>query len=225
MFILEGAADAEVPLYVMGNPRLGDLLKDVPKGPRITGVRDEVGRLQAQLVVEFDSIAEAENLVESTVRETLLDPGADYRDSILSHGVMNPVEAVLVELRFADGSPPLPGVAMYDGTSRGTNSSLVRYHDTTQTPVQNMARVAQELRDAMVTPSRKRRAAYLKEAGAARLTYQRDGLTMPVLRQFQARRIPVRLIVGAQFSDEGNLNELPAAITAAQSTRHISVNP
>ncbi|SFJ84084.1 hypothetical protein SAMN05216275_1138 [Streptosporangium canum] len=224
LFMLEGEADAEAPSYPLGNPRLGDLLHGVPKGPRITGVRDEDGCLQAQLVVEFDSVADAESLVESTVRGTLQDPGANYSDSILGHGVMTPVEAVLVEVRFADGSPSLHVAALYDGTSRVTSAALVRYRESTD-PAQNVARAAQELRRALTTPSRKRRAAYLKEAEAANLAYVRDGLTMPVLRQLQARRVPVRLIVGAQFSDENNLAELPAAITAAQSTRHISVNP
>ncbi|MDH2426444.1 hypothetical protein [Sphaerisporangium sp. TRM90804] len=225
LFMLEGEVDGEAPLPIMGNPRLGHLLQGVPKGPRITGARNENGRLQAQLVVEFDSVADAEALVESTVRETLNDPGANYSDSILGHGVMTPVEAVLVEVRFADGSPSLYLIALYDGTSRATSAALVRYYDTTLTPPERVARAAQELRRALTTPSRKRRAAYLKQAQAANLAYERDGLTMSVLRQLQARRLPVRLIVGAQFSDEDNLDELPAAITAAQSTRHISVNP
>ncbi|MGW5155758.1 hypothetical protein ACWEPN_09780 [Nonomuraea wenchangensis] len=225
LLILEGEAEGDALSYVLGNPRLGDLLKGAPKGPRITGVRDEAGHLLAQLVVEFGSVAEAESLVESTIRGTLLDPGANYSDSILGHGVMSPVDAVLVEVRFTDGSPSLYVVALYDGTSRAASAALVRYHDSTLAPAQNVALVAQKLRAALTMSSRKRRATYLKQAETANLSYERDGLTMPSLRQFQARRIPVRLIVGAQFSDESNLNELPAAITAAQSTRHISVNP
>ncbi|MEV4800791.1 hypothetical protein AB0K18_12340 [Nonomuraea sp. NPDC049421] len=221
LLILEGEADAEALSYLLGSVRLSGL----PKGPQITGVRDEAGRLQAQLSVEFDSVAEAESLVDSTVRGTLLDTGAIYSESILGHGVMSPVEAVLVESRFRDGTPSMVNAALYDGTLRATSAAWVRYYDSTLSPARNIERVAQELRDALTTPARKRRARYLRQAEAANLAYARSGLTMPVLREFQARRIPVRLIVGAQFSDETDLDELPAAIAAAQSIRHISVSP
>ncbi|GAA2627113.1 hypothetical protein GCM10010411_75220 [Actinomadura fulvescens] len=225
LYFLEGEADAAAPSFVLGNPRLDYLLRGLPNAPRRSGARDETGRLQAQLIVEFDSVADAESLVEATVKQTLNDPGADYSDSIIGHGVMTPVEAVLAEVRFTNGSPPLFLTALYDGTSRAASAALVRYYQADLTPAENIALTARELRNALTMTARKRRTAYLRQAEAANLAYQRpDGLTMPVLRQLQARRLPVRLIVGADFSQD-NTNELPAAITAAQSTRHISVNP
>lgn len=225
LYFLEGEADAAALSFVLGNPRLDYLLHGLPTAPRRSGARDESGALQAQLIVEFESVADAESLVEATVKETLSDQGANYSDSILGHGVMTPVEAVLVEARFTNGSPPLFLTALYDGTSRAASAGLVRHHNTDLTPEESIARTARELRDALTTTARKRRAAYLRQAEVSNLAYERpDGLTMPVLRQLQARRLPVRLIVGAEFSTDDS-NELPAAISAAQSTRHISVNP
>jgi hypothetical protein len=225
LYAMEGEADAESPSFVLGNPRLGHLLRGLPNAPRVTGVEDENGSLLAELRVEFDSVEDAERLIESTVRETLKEQGANYSDSILGHGVMTAVEAVVVEVAFLDGSPSVFRVVPFDGTSRLASAALVRYHDVTMAPAEGVAHTARVLRRSLRVSQRKRRADYLREAAAINVAHGRDGLTMPVLRQLQARRIPLRLIVGAEFSQDGGTDELPAAIATAQSTRHISVNP
>ncbi|MBX9397247.1 hypothetical protein K4749_27580 [Streptomyces sp. TRM72054] len=224
LYFLEGVADAASLSTVLGNPRLSHLV-NAPTSPKPSGVVDDSGRQLAQLRVDFASPAEARALVEAVARETLQQHGADYSDSILSNGVMTPVEAVISEAHYGDGSPTTYTAGLYDGISRAVSSGRTRLHDPAAHAAEMVRRVATSFGDSFNASRAARRRAYIRDAEQYNAALERDGLSMPTLRQLQARRIPLRLVVGAVISEDAAPDTLPAAIATAQSARHISVNP
>ncbi|MFI1075963.1 hypothetical protein [Streptomyces puniciscabiei] len=224
LYVLEGVADGASLSTVLGNPRLSHLV-NAPSSPAATGVVDSSGRQLAQLRVEFTAPSEARTLVEAVARETLRQDGADYSDSILSHGVMTPVEAVITEAHYADGSKPTIIASLYDGISRSVSACRVRAHDPAVTTAEMTRLVATSFGDNFAASRAARRRRYTRDAEQYNAALERDGLSMATLRQLQARRVPIRLVVGAVIPEDAAPDTLPAAIATAQSARHISVNP
>ncbi|MEV6653876.1 hypothetical protein [Streptomyces sp. NPDC051219] len=224
LYVLEGVADGANLSTVLGNPRLSHLV-NAPSTPAATGVVDSVGRQLAQLRVDFATPAAAREVVEAVARETLRQEGADYSDSILSHGVMTPVEAVIVEAHYADRSKPTIIASLFDGISRSVSACRVRVHNPTATAADVARLVAASFGDNFVASRTARRRRYTQDAEQHNAALERDGLSMATLRQLQARRVPLRLVVGAVIPEDAAPDTLPAAIATAQSARHISVNP
>ncbi|MFE2844357.1 hypothetical protein ACFXKS_12470 [Streptomyces scopuliridis] len=224
LYFLEGVADAASLSTVLGNPRLSHLV-NAPTSPKPTGVVDDSGQQLAQLRVDFASPAEARALVEAVAMGTLRQEGADYSDSILSNGVMTPVEAVISEAHYDDGSPTTYIAGLYDGISRAVSAGRARLHDPAANAAEMVRRVATSFGDTFNASRAARRRSYIRDAEQYNAALERDGLSMPTLRQLQARRIPLRLVVGAVISEDAAPDTLPAAIATAQSARHISVNP
>ncbi|MFI7103223.1 hypothetical protein ACIBK8_28185 [Streptomyces sp. NPDC050161] len=223
LLVLEGLFDAECFSTALGNPRLSGQVK-APLAPAPTGVRNNAGELLAQLKVEFESPAHARQVVEDVARETLRQEGADYSDSILSNGVMTPVEAVLTEAHYADGSPATLTAALIDGTSRDVSAAAARHYKPDATPAEQARTVASTFGDNFCASRTMRRRAYNRDAERHNAALARDGLTMATLRQLQTRAVPVRLIVGAVLGEDKTDDVLAAAVATAQSSRHISVN-
>jgi hypothetical protein len=224
LYFLEGVADAASLSTVLGNPRLSHLVY-APTSPKPIGVVDESGQQLAQLRVDFASPAEARALVEAVAMGTMRQDGADYSDSILSNGVMTPVEAVISEAHYGDGSPTTYIAGVYDGISRAVSSARTRLHDPAAHATEMVRRVVTSFGDSFNASRAARRRSYIRDAAQYNAALERDGLSMPTLRQLQARRIPLRLVVGAVISEHAAPDILPAAIATAQSARHISVNP
>lgn len=223
LYVLEGVADATNLSTVLGNPRLSHLV-NAPSSPTAAGAVDSSGRHLAQLRMDFASPADAKAVVEAVARETLQQEGADYSDSILSHGVMTPVDGVMSEVHYADDSPPTITVALYDGISRAVSSGRVRLHDSTATAAEMIRLVGAGFGHNFAATRTARRRWYSKDAQQHNAALERDGLSMATLRQLQARRIPLRLVVGAALPGSAAPDSLLAAIATAQSARHISVN-
>ncbi|MFC9529027.1 hypothetical protein ACFT38_00510 [Streptomyces sp. NPDC056975] len=223
LLVLEGLFDAECFSTALGNPRLSGQV-NAPTAPAPTGVRNAAGELLAQLKIEFESPAFARKVVEDVARETLRQEGADYSDSILSNGVMTPVEAVLTEVHYADNSPATLTAALIDGTSRDVSAAAARHYNPDATPAEQARTVASTFGNNFGTTRTARRRAYNRDAERHNAALARDGLTMATLRQLQTRAVPVRLIVGAVLGEDAADDELAAAVATAQSSRHISIN-
>ncbi|MFF2189177.1 hypothetical protein [Streptomyces sp. NPDC058155] len=223
LLVLEGLFDAEGFSTALGNPRLSGQV-NAPTAPAPTGVRDTDGKLLAQLKIEFDSAAHARRLVEDVARETLRQEGADYSDSILSNGVMTPVEAVLTEVHYADNTTSTLTAALIDGTSRDVSAAAARHHLPDASANEQSRVVASTFGENFAASRAARRRKYNRDAERYNAALIRDGLTMATLRQLQTRAIPVRLIVGVVLGDDAADDELAAAVATAQSSRHISIN-
>ncbi|MYQ91465.1 hypothetical protein GTY20_09055 [Streptomyces sp. SID4946] len=224
LLVLEGLFDAESFSTVLGNPRLSGQVK-APPAPAPTGVRNASGELLAQLKVEYDSPAHARKVVEDVARETLRQEGADYRDSVLSNGVMTPVEAVLTEAHYADNSPPTLTAALIDGTSRYVSAAAARhYNPEATTPAEQTRTIVSTFGNSFAASRTARRRTYNRDAERHNAALARDGLTMGTLRQLQTRAVPVRLIVGAVLNEDDADDVLADAVATAQSSRHISIN-
>lgn len=223
LYVLEGVSDAVSLSTVLGNPRLSHLF-NAPNSPAATGVIDSFGHQLAQLRVDFATPADARAVVEAVARETLRQEGADYSDSILSNGVMTPVEGVMTEVHYADGSPPTITTALYDGISRAVSAGRVRLHDPTVTEAEMIRAVGAGFGHNFAATRAARRRWYTRDAEQHNAALERDGLSMATLRQLQARRVPLRLVVGAAIPEDAAPGTLLAAIATAQSARHISVN-
>ncbi|MDX2295656.1 MULTISPECIES: hypothetical protein [Streptomyces] len=238
LLVLEGMAYAGALLPVLGNPRIAHLSQgtplagphpsgdSTPSAPAASGTYAPDGTTpRAQLTVGYDSVEDARRLVEATVIETLKQPGADYSDSILVNGVMTPVEAVLVEVTYADGSTPVVVPALYDGTSRCTSAAKTRQASSAYTAEDLRGEVAKTFAEALTLSARTRRTRYAKRAQSVNAALERGNLTMPALRDRMTQLVPVRLVVGAEFDSGSSDSTLPDAIATAQSAKHISVNP
>ncbi|MFE8937501.1 hypothetical protein ACFYNX_08425 [Streptomyces sp. NPDC007872] len=238
LYVLEGMAYADALLPVLGNPRISHLAQapsmpsshasaDSPSSaPPSSGMYASDGTTPlAQLRVRYGRIEDACRVIRTTVKETLKQPGADYSDSILVNGVMAPVEAVLVEMSYADGSPPSVVPALYDGTSRCTSAAKTRHGLGTHSAQDLQDEIADSFAAALTLSTRTRRTRYAKSAQAVNAALERSNLTMPVLRERMTRLVPVRLVVGAEFPPDATASTLPDAVATVQSARHISVNP
>ncbi|MGV9693310.1 hypothetical protein ACWDUX_29870 [Streptomyces sp. NPDC003444] len=238
LYVLEGLAFADALLPVLGNPRIAHLTQAAsmpgshvpadspPSAPPSSGMYAPDGTTPlAQLRVRYDGVEEARQVIRTTVKETLKQPGADYSDSILVNGVMTPVEAVLVEVAYADGSPSSVVPALYDGTSRCTSAAKTRHGLGARSTENLRDEIADFFSDALALSVRTRRTRYGKSAQTVNAALERNNLTMPVLRERMTRLVPVRLVVGAEFPPGSTASTLPDAVATAQSARHISVNP
>lgn len=222
LYLIEGDIDFArlVPLV---NPRLGHLPDNLFRS--MTGAVDEHSNPLARGEMRFANVDEAVRLIGDTVWATFKHKGTDYSESILTHEIMTPIEVVLVQVVFDDGTPPAIVAVPYDGGSRTVSAAMVALGP----PPSNPADFRNKLKASFTRRLLVKPAAALKTYRAAVTSYNAAlarGLDMDVLRKGRSLTVPARIIVGGEFLAEGATHEaLPSAIATLQAARHININP
>jgi hypothetical protein len=223
LLVVEGQAILD-RLLPLNNPRIGHLPTG-PIAPPLLGAIDSDGNPLAQAEMRFSSLADARNLVARTATDTLKVPGADYSESILTHAVMTPIEAVLTRLTFDDETTPFVVAAITDGASRATSAMKARMDSDGGSMSVARSDVGEAFAAALTSSPREALRVFRRAAETYNAMLARGGITMRVLRDGKTLTVPLRLVVGAVFAQGSSTEALPAAIATTQSARHITVNP